>query len=119
MFLSPRLTEHMPGKNCEDMLSMVKLKVTISATGEKFDFNLTQHEVKIGRHPDSDIVAKDNRVSRLHAVIEGDAETYRIKDPQSHNGTTVNGVEIPHNQWQPLTPGDQITLAKGAVLLEL
>lgn len=97
---------------------MARLKVTIAASGEQFDYEITRNQVSIGRHPDNDIVIKDNRVSRNHIIIWQDGDLYRVKDPKSQNGTRVNGVDLPHDQWRQLNSGDVITLAFGAATLE-
>jgi adenylate cyclase len=93
--------------------------VTLTNLGQTLDYEITKDQVSIGRHPGNDIPINDNRVSRNHAIIWRDQDVYRIKDPGSHNGTSINGVELARNLWKPIGPGDKITLAKGAAVLEL
>ena len=45
----------------------------------------------IGRHPDNDIVPKDEAVSKHHAIIERIGEKLIVLDKESRNGTFVNG----------------------------
>ncbi len=44
----------------------------------------------IGRHPTADIVLPDPSVSRAHAVIQREGDSYVIQDLGSGNGVTVN-----------------------------
>jgi adenylate cyclase len=98
---------------------MAKLNVTLTGTGEQFVYEITADEVHIGKHPDNQIVVKDGRVSRHHAIIRREGNSVRIMDCKSMNGTVVNGVELPPEKWQTIQPGDNVTLAKGAVTLQL
>lgn len=98
---------------------MTKLKVTFPATNQTFDLEMTQDEVRIGRHPDNHVVVQDNRASRFHAVIRREAAGYFIKDLGSQNGTAVNGRDIAPDQWVPFSVGERIVLAKGAAIVEL
>lgn len=55
----------------------------------------------------------DNTVSRRHAELTPDGETWHVRDLQSQNGTWVNGVQI--RERIRLEPGDQIRI--GATVL--
>ena len=48
----------------------------------------------IGRHPDNDIVPKDETVSNHHAIIERKGEKLIVLDKESKNGTFVNGIKV-------------------------
>lgn len=48
----------------------------------------------IGRHPDNDIVPKDEAVSKHHAIIERIGEKLTVLDKESRNGTFVNGKRV-------------------------
>jgi pSer/pThr/pTyr-binding forkhead associated (FHA) protein len=48
----------------------------------------------IGRHPDNDIVPKDEAVSNHHAIIERKGEKLIVLDNESRNGTFVNGTKV-------------------------
>jgi general secretion pathway protein E len=64
--------------------------------------------VAIGRHPDNDIVIKDDLASRYHCVVEPHAgRGYRVRDLGSRNGTRVNDEQI---DQAVLTPGDIIRI---------
>ena len=72
-----------------------KLSVKHSATGKEFDFELNRNEVRIGRSPDvNELVLDDERISRRHAVLRREGNTYLLIDLKSVNGTAVNGKRI-------------------------
>ncbi len=48
----------------------------------------------IGRAPSNHIVIDNPAVSAQHAIIGRSADSYRLKDLDSTNGTQVNGVFI-------------------------
>ena len=50
--------------------------------------------IHIGSAPDSDLVLPDPTVSRLHARLEFDQSGYLLRDLESKNGTSVDGVRI-------------------------
>lgn len=60
--------------------------------GKKFD--LTQPQLRMGRHPECEIPIDLNSVSRFHANILKEGDEYVIDDLQSRNGTFVNGRKI-------------------------
>jgi pSer/pThr/pTyr-binding forkhead associated (FHA) protein len=62
-----------------------------------------------GRHPDSDIFLDDITVSRRHAEISRDGDTYRVSDAGSLNGTYVNRERIEEAQ---LNHGDVLQVGK-------
>lgn len=68
-------------------------------------FSLTARENSLGRRPTCQVVLSDVNVSRLHAVIERQADGYWISDLGSTNGTFVNGQKVAR---QPLRQGDHI-----------
>lgn len=61
----------------------------------------------IGRGVSADYQVKSSRVSREHAVVVRQGETYTIRDLGSTNGTLVNGERVDET---PLTDGDLIAL---------
>jgi len=62
-----------------------------------------------GRHPKSDIFLDDITVSRRHAEIIREGDTYRVRDAGSLNGTYVNRERI---EEAPLTHGDVLQVGK-------
>jgi len=62
-----------------------------------------------GRHPDSDLFLDDITVSRRHAEIVRDGDTYRVRDAGSLNGTYVNRERI---EEAALTHGDVLQVGK-------
>ena len=66
---------------------------------------LTRDIVTIGRAPVNHIVIDDPAVSAQHAILVRFADSYRLKDLHSTNGTQVNGVSITDAE---LKDGDKI-----------
>ncbi len=64
--------------------------------------------ITLGRAPDNDVVFDSHHVSLHHAVVEQVDGKYRIRDLQSANGTSVNGVRTTSAD---LSDGDEIRLA--------
>lgn len=81
-----------------------------------------QQEFTIGRvakgqsiHPDIDLTpysAYEDGVSRIHAMIRVAEGNVGITDLSSVNGTYINDVRIPANQFRPIEQGDLISLGK-------
>jgi hypothetical protein len=65
-------------------------------------FLLSHQTTTVGRHPDSDIFLDDITVSRRHAVIRRDHDTYEISDVGSLNGTYVNHERVETAQLRHL-----------------
>ena len=70
----------------------------------------------IGRSPRTDVSLSDDRVSRVHCVIEWMGDTITIEDKGSTNGTFVEGRRLAANVPTPVGLGQQITLG-GSVKL--
>ena len=51
-------------------------------------------EIRIGRHPDNDVILSDNTVSKFHAILLIEGDTYIINDLNSRNGIFINGTRI-------------------------
>src|SRR5205814_10081850 len=66
---------------------------------------LTRDIVTIGSAPLNHIVIDDPGVSAQHAILARVADSYRLKDLGSTNGTQVNGVSITEDE---LNDGDKI-----------
>jgi pSer/pThr/pTyr-binding forkhead associated (FHA) protein len=66
---------------------------------------LTRNIVTIGSAPLNHIVIDDPAVSAQHAILARVADSYRLKDLHSTNGTQVNGVSVSDAE---LKDGDKI-----------
>ncbi len=74
----------------------------------------------IGRHPTSDIVLEDPRVSARHlAVFASDprGSAWFVRDLHSRHGVTVNGGRVSPGAPTPLQPGDLI--GAGPIMLRV
>lgn len=91
----------------------VSLRVTREGT-EVSTATYEQPVIKLGRQPRSHVVLDDDRVNRMHAVIERDDTKVQIIDLGSSTGTQVNGSAVTKH---PLALGDKITI--GPFELEL
>jgi pSer/pThr/pTyr-binding forkhead associated (FHA) protein len=59
------------------------------------EYNLKKGaSLTIGRHPDNDIVPKDETVSNHHVIIERKGEKLFLLDKASKNGTFVNKIKV-------------------------
>ena len=72
-------------------------------------YSFQQETVKIGRHRACDVVIDNPAISRVHAEIVTDGETFKLLDKGSSNGTEVNGVKA---ATTPIKDGDVITIGK-------
>ncbi len=72
-------------------------------------WRLDRPEIIIGRSPTCDIILPDRQVSRRHARIFREGETYFVEDLGSKNGTWVNGVPV--REPTALQDGDEIQIA--------
>jgi ABC-type multidrug transport system ATPase subunit/pSer/pThr/pTyr-binding forkhead associated (FHA) protein len=69
----------------------------------------TENQImKIGRHPDNDIVLPAPTVSLYHAEVEKIGQRYRLRDLRSSNGVFVNGKVVSGEVW--VQPGDIIQI---------
>jgi pSer/pThr/pTyr-binding forkhead associated (FHA) protein len=65
--------------------------------------------------PDIDVSGFPNSeiVSRVHADIRVEGDTYYIEDVGSSNGTYINHTPLSRGNRHRLRPGDRISLGKG------
>jgi predicted component of type VI protein secretion system len=77
-------------------------------------FPLSKSEVIIGRDVTCDIVINDAEISRRHAKMTMQGDSYVLEDLGSTNGTFVDGQRLmgPH----PLQPGDLVLLGENVSL---
>jgi hypothetical protein len=80
--------------------------------GQQFTF--TQDNIALGRRDDNDVVIDDPQVSRRHASLSWEENTFVLRDLGSANGTFLNAARItePH----ALREGDAISLGGDVVL---
>ena len=71
--------------------------------------------IRIGRHPDCDLVLDSPLVSRFHAEMELQTEGALVRDLNSANGTFVDGQRV---SQQLLRPGDGLYLANVHLLFD-
>lgn len=81
-------------RNDGEIFELIGSPITIGSSSDKADYNITSNR----------------RVSRNHAVISQNRESFSIKD-NSMNGTFVNGEKLEANQSIPIMDGDTISLA--------
>lgn len=64
--------------------------------------------------PDIDLssLADAEIISRQHALIHNEGETYYIEDLGSSNGTYVNKTAVPKGERQEISSGDVLALGK-------
>lgn len=103
-----------------DNQDLITAPVTPSSEGEGASINwhlvqvrgdgneshlISAEEVMIGRDRSCSIVLAHPAVSRRHAKITRDGETFSVEDLQSANGTYVNNRKV---EKAPLKPGDVV-----------
>jgi len=79
-------------------------------------FALPSGEIHIGRDPSNLLSINDLSLSRRHCALSRDDEGYKIRDLDSRNGTSVNGVSVKETR---LRHGDQISVGDSIFLLLL
>ncbi len=73
---------------------------------------VTKPEFVLGKSDLCDAVMSfSEEISREHARISWGKEGYTITDLNSTNGTFLNGVALPTDEPQVLTPGDRIGIS--------
>lgn len=80
------------------------VRVNDSFAGE--EFSLSEIENTIGRTDENFILLSDQSISRQHAKIVRDGDTYTMIDLESSNGSRLNGR--PLKGAKELTPGDLV-----------
>jgi sigma-B regulation protein RsbU (phosphoserine phosphatase) len=68
--------------------------LVLNPSGQRSRVALEQLPFLLGRHTDSNLVLRDNRISRSHARISAEDGHYVIEDLSSRHGTWVNGAKI-------------------------
>jgi pSer/pThr/pTyr-binding forkhead associated (FHA) protein len=73
-------------------------------------FSLEKAELFVGRDLNNDVVANDPEVSRRHARLFKQGNSYTLEDLGSTNGTFINGQRLASPY--PLRPGELITFGE-------
>jgi hypothetical protein len=79
--------------------------LVVDPGGQSSHVAITPLPYRIGRHEENDLVLRDSRTSRQHAVISREGDRYVLEDPGSRHGLFVNGRRI---KRQKLFEGDKI-----------
>src|SRR5512140_1535247 len=79
-------------------------------------YKLGEGEYVIGRRSDCQIFVPDMRVSRQHARLWRDGETWSLEDLGSNNGTYINGIKL--QAATALKHDDEITIANNKIRVE-
>lgn len=65
--------------------------------------------LSIGRARNCDLMIRDSGVSKLHALIWIDNDTFTLMDVGSQNGTFLNGRKLTPNEASPLARNDELS----------
>jgi len=96
-------------KYLEELAPGVGLLVLRQGTVAGSSYRLEAPVTTAGRHPDSDIFLDDITVSRRHAIIERDADGFKVRDAGSLNGTYVNRERVDEAR---LRTGDELQIGR-------
>jgi sigma-B regulation protein RsbU (phosphoserine phosphatase) len=73
-------------------------------------YNLAKPVTVLGRQVDCTVCLSAKAVSRQHAQIFQDEETYYVEDLESSNGTFLNGERLPPRNRVPFTENDTLQI---------
>jgi len=90
-------------------------RLVVNTPQKTWEKSLQADVLTIGRHPDSDILLDLPKVSRHHARIERENETFIIRDLESLNGTWLGGNPI---QEETLQNGDTIQIGDSRLVFK-
>lgn len=76
-----------------DQKYMVMLKISSNEL-PPFEYQVTSKQLRVGRHPDNDLVLPDSSISRKHALCIINQDTILVKDLGSMNGIKVDGEPV-------------------------
>ncbi|NES22708.1 MAG: FHA domain-containing protein, partial [Symploca sp. SIO3E6] len=90
--------------------SIAQLEICQNNTSSQ-EFLLTHHLITIGRSPDNSLVlSNDLTVSRHHAQISQEDNSYVLTDLSSSDGTYLNGIKLSPYAPQALAESDLISI---------
>jgi len=87
---------------------MAKLIISLSSS-ESLDFALESEVTRLGRQAANEIVIDNTWISSFHAEFRSGNGSWLLRDLQSSNGTSVNGVRITE---QLLRNGDRLAFGQ-------
>src|SRR5690242_2927062 len=79
--------------------------VVIDPNGHRLRVAIEPLPFHIGRQPESNLIIRDSRISRIHTRILAENGEYVLEDCGSRHGTYLNGVRISR---EPLHNSDRI-----------
>lgn len=97
------MSESFEGSTSADQLIVTREGAVIQT------LTLTMDTLTIGRFPDNGLVLPDQRVSRDHALLRREGDTFVVVD-KSSTGTLVNGKRVSKDEPYRLAPSDEIQL---------
>lgn len=92
----------------------IKARLLVLTKTGSFEHTVVSAESTIGSSEDNDIVINDKTVSRHHAVLYFDGQTFGIRDLKSTNGIVMNGFKVDDLK---LRNGDSVSL--GNVVMKI
>ncbi len=98
-----------PTLSLDDLPADTGLLVVARGPNAGSRFLLDQDVVRIGRHPDADILLDDVTVSRQHAEMRRRGEGFVVADAGSLNGTYLNRRRV---EEAALHDGDELQIGK-------
>lgn len=98
-----------PTLSLDDLPTDTGLLVVARGPNAGSRFLLDQDVVRIGRHPDADILLDDVTVSRQHAEMRRSGEGFVVADAGSLNGTYLNRRRV---EEASLHDGDELQIGK-------
>lgn len=72
-------------------------------------YSLSAEPLRIGRHPEADVMIEDINVSRFHAQVKIEDTRCLVLDETSANGTFLNGHRLGQD-WYPFNQGDALVV---------
>ena len=95
-----------------------KILVTIKVAGQTKDHTISKLPCLIGREAAScDLVINEPAISRKHARILIESDTFYLADVSEHNGTYLNGIKLPPLGKARIHEGDHINLGRAEIVI--
>lgn len=104
--------ERIDSLNAMMHLKNIKARMLVSTMTGTFEYMVASAENTIGTAEDNDIVINDATVSRHHAVLYFDGQTFGIRDLKSTNGIVMNGFKVDDLK---LRNGDAVSLGNSVM----